>query len=57
MKRKYLLALMFLARFAAESAETWDNPPKEKIAGLEHKTFHSRSTNCDVGYNIDLPRP
>jgi endo-1,4-beta-xylanase len=36
-------------------AESWNNPPKERIDGLEHRTFQSRSMHCDVGFNIYFP--
>jgi endo-1,4-beta-xylanase len=34
---------------------TWDNPLKDPIPNVEHKTFRSDSMNVDVGYNIYLP--
>jgi endo-1,4-beta-xylanase len=36
-------------------AEDWNHPPKSLPAGVEHKTFHSKSMNIEVGYNIYLP--
>jgi len=33
----------------------WVNPPKEKLPGVEHRTFHSEAMQCDVGFNIYLP--
>ena len=36
-------------------AESWNNPPHEKIAGVEHHTFKSASMNVEVGFNIYLP--
>jgi len=39
----------------ASANENWNNPPKEKIAGLDHGTFRSASMNVDVGFNIYLP--
>jgi enterochelin esterase-like enzyme len=35
--------------------ETWVNPPKEVIPGVEHRSFHSASMLRGVGYNIYLP--
>ncbi|HMJ90449.1 MAG TPA: alpha/beta hydrolase-fold protein [Candidatus Acidoferrum sp.] len=56
--RRLILALtaVFIA-FAASAAQRsdWNQPPKEKIAGLEHHTFRSASMRTDVGYNICLP--
>ena len=34
---------------------SWNNPPKQRIAGLEHRTFRSGAMKADVGYNICLP--
>jgi len=44
-----------LAPCSAEDPERWVNPPGKPVPGVQHKTFHSRSMNCDVGYNISLP--
>lgn len=33
----------------------WVNPPKAKLAGVKHATFHSPSMKVDVGYCIYLP--
>ncbi len=37
------------------AAETWNHPPKAKVAGLEHRTFRSESMRREIGYNICLP--
>jgi len=37
------------------AAEDWNHPPKTLPDGVEHKTFHSKSMNTEVGYNIYLP--
>src|SRR5262245_13869846 len=46
---------VLLSAATAWSKTSWDNPPKERIAGLEHRTFRSASMKVDVGYNICLP--
>jgi hypothetical protein len=48
------LALGLAPCFAADP-ENWVNPPGKPVPGVEHKTFHSKSMNHDVGYNIYLP--
>jgi S-formylglutathione hydrolase FrmB len=40
---------------AGANKSEWDRPPKEKIPGLEHRTFQSQSMRVNVGYNICLP--
>lgn len=35
--------------------ESWVNPPKEIIPGVEHRSFFSESMGRGVGYNIYLP--
>lgn len=39
----------------AASKGGWDHPPKDKIRGLEHRTFQSQSMHVAVGYNVLLP--
>jgi len=39
----------------APAKESWNNPPKEKIAGVEHGVFRSGSMKVEVGFNIYLP--
>ncbi len=39
----------------AAARERWDNPPREKIAGIEHGTLRSLSMKVAVGFNIYLP--
>src|SRR5436190_1973452 len=34
---------------------SWDNPLKDAVPGVEHRTFRSASMKVDVGYNIYLP--
>lgn len=35
--------------------ESWVNPPKEPVPGVEHRTFASAALKKDVGYMIRLP--
>jgi len=37
------------------NAESWVNPPKEPIPGVEHRRFQSVSMKRAVGFNIYLP--
>jgi len=39
----------------AASKNSWDNPPKQRMAGLQHRVFQSASVRASVGYNICLP--
>lgn len=39
----------------AASNKRWDNPPKQRVAGMEHRTFRSASMKVTVGCNICLP--
>ena len=55
MKWEWLLGAACSISLNAAPAESWNNPPKLRVAGLEHRTFHSRSMNCVVGYNIYRP--
>jgi len=34
---------------------TWFNPPRNQQPGVEHKGYHSKAMNREVGYNIYLP--
>jgi endo-1,4-beta-xylanase len=37
-------------------ADDWNHPPANPLPpGVEHKTFHSKSMNVEVGYNIYVP--
>jgi S-formylglutathione hydrolase FrmB len=40
---------------SASPKSPWDNPPKQRVRGLEHRTFRSASMKAEVGYNICLP--
>lgn len=44
---------MFYSSVSAK--ESWNNPPKERIPGVEHGVLRSPSMNVDVGFNIYLP--
>ena len=46
-----LLAVLLLL----SQEESWVNPPKDKLAGVEHRTFRSASMKRDVGFAIYLP--
>ncbi len=35
--------------------ESWVNPPKEALPGVEHRTFQSAAMKCAVGFNLYLP--
>jgi len=48
-----LLAVAWTCNGTAK--ENWNNPPKEKVQGVEHATFRSASMKVDVGFNIYLP--
>src|SRR2546428_3377880 len=50
-----LATLVVMVAFSADAGEKWNNPPDEKIAGVQHGTFHSASMKADVGFNIYLP--
>jgi S-formylglutathione hydrolase FrmB len=39
----------------ATGKDNWNNPPKEKIPGLEHHTFRSEAVRAEVGFNVCLP--
>lgn len=57
MRSVFLFGAAVLAACITTSSASnpWNNPPKGRIAGLEHRTFRSASMNIDVGYNICLP--
>jgi len=44
-----------LTTITARAEGSWNNPPKQQVAGLDHRTFRSASMKADVGYNICLP--
>jgi endo-1,4-beta-xylanase len=44
-----------LTTITACAEGSWNNPPKQRVAGLEHRTFRSPSMKVEVGYNICLP--
>jgi enterochelin esterase-like enzyme len=50
-----LIPILLMCAVSAVASESWNNPPKAQPAGTEHKTFHSKSMDVDVGYNIYLP--
>src|SRR6185503_16370515 len=50
-----LVIVVLLCSATGWSKTSWNNPPKGRISGLEHRTFHSASMKVDVGYNICLP--
>jgi len=49
------VAILLSAAFASTTSGAWNNPPKDKIAGLTHGTLSSPSMKVEVGYNICLP--
>ena len=55
MRRMFLLALLFCMGNSLFATGSWNNPPRQGIKGLEHRTFRSASMKRDVGYNICLP--
>ena len=58
MRHLLLLGLVLACAALAEAQlppPAWNNPPAQAVAGVEHKTFHSRAASADVGYNVLLP--
>jgi enterochelin esterase-like enzyme len=49
------LAVCFVSFAQAASGTHWNNPPKERVAGMEHRSFQSSAVKAGVGYNICLP--
>lgn len=47
--------MLLLMSWAATAADTWNHPPKGRVAGVEHRTFRSASMGVEVGYNVALP--
>lgn len=46
---------LLLCAVTAIGKEKWNNPPKQKVAGLEHHTFRSGTLRAEVGFNVCLP--
>src|SRR5262245_16374427 len=58
MRKSPFIAAMIgtsLTAITACAENSWNNPPKQRVAGLEHRTFRSPSMKVEVGYNICLP--
>jgi enterochelin esterase-like enzyme len=53
MRRMFLVGLLCCC--GTVWGNSWTNPPRRAVAGLEHRTFRSASMKVDVGYNICLP--
>jgi len=54
--RKACLGLLLVSvAVGAVGGSSRDNPPKQRVEGMEHRTFRSAAMKVDVGFNICLP--
>jgi endo-1,4-beta-xylanase len=57
--RHILLALWILAGATLIGDQlpppSWNNPPVQPVAGVEHRAFRSQKAGADIGYNVLLP--